>query len=308
MKTIMLRIILGLGMVGAAAMNLFSQRQTFNKVMLITIPKSGTHLVEKCLCLMNPEVFNYDYNETFNFEKRWERNKDKNHTPPNHWRGDLRQDNIINIVAQVKKSIKKDKTAYKGHMYYSHVYNDFLDMHQFNKILLLRDPRAVLVSFANMVKDGFEPDHKIDFQDLLLDLIDARQKHYAPWASSKHTAYPLIWDHGICEFYRWYLPFMETKNCLVLRFEDLVGEKGGGSNERQLSAIRLLAKHVRVSLDSTQVQNIIENLFGGSATFNQGSIDGWKKYFNDEVKMAFKNMAGANELLIELGYEKNANW
>ncbi len=283
-------------------------KNTPNKVMLITIPKSGTHLLEKCLYIIDSEHLNYDYNEKFNFEARWKKNKGKDHVPPNHWKGPFHPSVVHLRFLSIQKNYSDSKIAYKNHLYFHGDYNDFLDSKNFKKILLLRDPRAILVSFANMVKEGFEPDHKIDFEDLLLDLIDGRQKNYIPWASSRHPAYPLIWEVGICNFYRLYLPFMGTKNCLTVRFENLIGVKGNGTNELQLNEIKQIAQHVGVALSDTKVAEIMHSLFGESATFNQGTIDGWKKYFTPVVKEAFKTFSGANELLITLGYEKDANW
>ncbi len=285
-----------------------AKRSLKHPVMLITIPKSGTHLVEKCLYLMDNKTLSYNYNEKFNFPYRWKKNKEKDHVPPNYWRGDLHPSVIQRVVLGIKRSYSDRKTAYKDHLYYDEGYDNFLDGKNFKKILLLRDPRAVIVSFANMVKDGFESDHKIDFEDLLLDLIDGRQKNYISWASSRHTAYPFIWEVGICNFYKMYLPFIRSKNCLTIRFENLVGVNGGGTYVRQVHEIKQLAHHIGIVLGDNKVAEIMSNLFGNSATFHQGTIDGWKKYFTPVVKAAFKNVAGANALLIALGYERDVNW
>ncbi len=277
-------------------------------VMLITIPKSGTHLLEKSLYLMDSKIFCYNYHRKKNFLYWWKKNKSRSNSPLNHWKGNLHPLIVPKIISYIKSSYSYKKTAYRSHLYYNNEYDKFLNSKNFRKILLLRDPRAVLVSFANMVKDGFESDHYIDFEDLLLDLIDGRQKHYIPWAASKHSAYPFIWKVGMFDFYKKYLPFIDTKNCLIVRFENLVGAKGGGSDEFQAHEIKLIAQHVGLALDDTKVAEIMRDLFGESATFYQGTVDGWKKYFTPTIKEAFKNVPGADELLIALGYEKDTNW
>ena len=43
-----------------------------------------------------------------------------------------------------------------------------------------------------------------------------------------------------------------------------------------------------------------------SPTFRSGKTGEWKKYFNDEHKNLFKDVAG--DLLVQLGYEKDDNW
>ena len=43
-----------------------------------------------------------------------------------------------------------------------------------------------------------------------------------------------------------------------------------------------------------------------SPTFRSGKTGEWKKYFTDEHKKIFKDIAG--DLLIKLGYEKDNDW
>lgn len=309
-KSLLLLALIWLSMssVSDARKNKRKPKQIDGKVMLITIPKSGTHLLEKCLHFLDAERLNYAYNETFKFDERWDRNKQNSQTPPDHWRGNLYPTEIPRIVEQIKRALGKPERAYKAHMYYSEAFDTALDENKCQKILLLRDPRSVLVSLANMIKPGFEPEHTVDFNDLLLDLIDGRQQHFIAWGSSRHTAYPFIWEVGISSFYKHYLPFMGTKNCLTVRFEHLVGAAGGGSKELQEKAVGEIAAHVGVELTPEVLSFIQENLFGNTATFNQGTINGWKKYFTPEVKEAYKAVPGANQLLIELGYEHDELW
>ncbi len=283
-------------------------REMRSKVMLITIPKSGTHLLEKCLYLLDKRNYPYDYNEELPFEHRWAVNKNRNHTPPNHWKGNLYRGNLTGAIEAVRRTCVLNSKHYKSHIYYAPDYNNILDAYRFKKILLLRDPRAVLVSFANMVKEGFEPDHQIDFEDLLLDLIDGRQQHYIPWASSRHPVYPYVWEIGMCNFYALYLPFMQTKNCLTVQFENLVGAKGGGSDELQVNEVKKIVDHLGIKLSVEKMKILMHDLFGDSATFHQGTIDGWKKYFTPVIKEAFKKVKGANEFLVALGYEKKLDW
>ncbi len=282
---------------------------TATKIMLITIPKSGTHLLHKCLSLIDREKMPFGYKMELPFQEWYEVLKPQNSLPPpDHWKGPFHPSMIHTSVDEVKKSYSYRKNHYSFHTYYTEDYNNFLDAKHFKKILLLRDPRAVLVSFANMVKDGFEPHHKINFEDLLLDLIDGRQQHYISWAASKNHAYPVIWEIGLCAFYRLYLPFIETKNCLTLRFENLVGKMGGGSAKLQRAEIAKILKHLNMYVDDKKIEYAMSNLFGDSTTFNQGTIDGWKKHFTPRIKAAFKAVPDANKLLVLLGYEKNLDW
>jgi sulfotransferase 6B1 len=98
---------------------------------------------------------------------------------------------------------------------------------------------------------------------------------------------------------------MTPYTCAV-KFEDLIGEKGGGSLPRQQETIIRIAQYLGYKLSQADLQTIIDNLFGGTYSFREGKIGEWKHYFNDQHKTAFKKIAG--QLLIDLGYENDFNW
>lgn len=279
----------------------------YKKVLCVTAPKCGTHLLIKCLAFMG---LPYKYDNNPPYQRWYERDKPKNLLPPpNHFKGFDHPYVDGPLPLRLLRSYKGKSTVYKWtHFAYTPEFDRFLDTQKIKKFLMIRDPRAMLVSFANMVKVGFEPGQEVDLELLILDLIDGRKKNYISWGVSRHCNYPTVWEIGICNFYRTYLPFIGSNNCLTVRFEDLVGRQGGGSDTKQFEMINKIAKHLNMSVNNDKILEIIHNLFGGSTTFNSGQIDGWKKYFTPEVKKAFKAVKGANKLLIDMGYEKNENW
>lgn len=316
-------LIIGLGnfvCVEALTVHADTREGIAKKVSCITIPKSGTHLLLKCLAFMGVP---YKYDRELPQEKWYKKDRPLNLLPPpNHFKGyghpyvDGQMPGGLTYFSSDGKVqysttnfVKHKNPLYiYSHFAYTPEFDNYLNKLKCRKFLMIRDPRAMVVSFANMVKHGFVPGESTDFELLLLDLIDGRRKNYIPWAVSRHHSYPTIWDMGICQYYRTYLPFIGTDNCLMVRFEDLVGKKGGGSDIKQFETINKIAKHLNISVDNTKILEITQNLFGGSTTFNSGQIDGWKKYFTPQVKKAFKAVSGANKLLIDLGYEKNSNW
>jgi hypothetical protein len=116
---------------------------------------------------------------------------------------------------------------------------------------------------------------------------------------------PNVWDNdGLVTF----LPWLDEPNCLIVRFEDLVGSKGGGCDTRQKETIREIAQHIGISINNTFIETIARELFGssGSKTFHKGQINGWKEYFKPEHITAFKRRS--NETLLRMGYETKADW
>ena len=97
-------------------------------------------------------------------------------------------------------------------------------------------------------------------------------------------------------------------NFYVVHFENLIGPLGGGTREKQIKEIKNIGLHLGVVLSEERIQYVIDNLYGETRTFKQGQAQAWRKYFTPEVTKAFKEVPGACRLLIDLGYEKNANW
>ena len=94
---------------------------------------------------------------------------------------------------------------------------------------------------------------------------------------------------------------------LVCRFEDLVGERGGGSVERQLRGIEMIGEHIGRPLGPGQAEAIVSRTWSQkSSTFRKGVIGDWRNHFTEEHKQAFKEQAGAE--LVRLGYEDDLDW
>ncbi|MGK7899367.1 MAG: sulfotransferase domain-containing protein [Xenococcus sp. (in: cyanobacteria)] len=106
--------------------------------------------------------------------------------------------------------------------------------------------------------------------------------------------------------------WINEPNTLAVKFEDLVGERGGGSETKRLDLVAEILEHLEVNLTSQQVAS----QFGSGAldpeeshTFKKGgkgSIGGWKTAFKEFHKQEFKNLAG--QTLIDLAYESDFNW
>ena len=101
---------------------------------------------------------------------------------------------------------------------------------------------------------------------------------------------------------------MKVQRFHTVHFENLIGSKGGGSDDVQAQEILKMAEHLRIELSPEKLAHVQKELFGNSRTFRQGKTGGWQQTFTPEMKSAFKNVPGANQLLIDLGYEKDSNW
>lgn len=179
----------------------------------------------------------------------------------------------------------------------------------YSKILLIRDPRDVIIStvhwlhwvhanitdhpmYGPIVIDEFI---KLKPQDQITEIIrmpdQFESTHFAE-NMRLMSQNALLW--------------MKNPSTLLLRFEDLVGVKGGGDLDRQKDTIRSLAEYIQYPLSNAQIDCIANSLFGETATFRKGQIGSWQENFSDYHKEIFKQIMGKE--LIELGYEQDNNW
>ena len=95
---------------------------------------------------------------------------------------------------------------------------------------------------------------------------------------------------------------------ITLKFEDLVGLRGGGNSEDQIFSLNALINYLGLEdkFDQDKISIIAKNSFGVSGTFRKGKIGAWTKVFSETDKKIFKSKVG--DLLIDLNYETNKDW
>lgn len=253
-----------------------------HQIVQISIPKCGTHLLKKCIQLLTgrdsihnvpwykrPSKNAYDYFHYFYTVKSIEDFEYLTHLPADKF--------------------------WRLHLMYDENQAHLLIKNSCKTVFMYRDPRDQIISFAfyfmkrrNIV---------LDINEMITDMITTGSIAVSP-----------VTNLNIYELYQRYLPWMNHPGILSLRFEDLVGDQGGGSNEAQIKAVTDLAHHLELHLSEQVIETVASSLFGKelSFTFRKGQIGDWKNYFTDEHKTLFKKVAG--QLLIDLGYESDMNW
>jgi hypothetical protein len=299
---------------GYAGKNTEQKKSIPVKVLCITIPKCGTHLLRKTLSLFGMPRLADQYDNTHRIKPSrtfWALyDKLNKYDPPRHFTGVLDPRTQGAIPARLKQRLKRMHTPTDlvwSHWPYTQGADKFVQRYTRANFFIIRDPRSMLVSMAFMLSKGLRGE-ETDPLLLMQDFVDARKKHFIRWGVAVNGTYPLLWEYGVVDFYKLYLPWMKANKFHTIRFEDLVGSKGGGSDEAQYKTIKDMANHLGIGLSDKKIKQISYDLFGGSTTFREGRIDGWKKHFSPEMKAAFKSVPGANQLLIDLGYETDCNW
>src|SRR5215210_4129016 len=163
-------------------------------------------------------------------------------------------------------------------------------------VCILRDPRDVAVSqmhYLKQLKNHFAHEEYMalpsDHERLLVSIrggeLGGRRLQ------------------SLAERYRQFLRWEREGGAAVVKFEDLVGTKGGGSAEAQRLAVEGVARQLGV--DEGTLGVVEEDLFGVGRTFRKGQIGGWREEFSAEHERAVKEVVGS--LLVELGYEAGPN-
>jgi hypothetical protein len=173
---------------------------------------------------------------------------------------------------------------------------------------IYRDPRDVAVSHVFYVTD-MEPNHVHhsyyqslpDFNSRLRASILGRSDPSIA-ARAADVEFP-----DLAGRFAPYLNWLDQPSVLKIHFEDLVNDRA--------RCLTLILDHLLARIGTTTLRMpqalILASLEASinpsrSPTFRSGKTGEWRKYFTEEHKKIFKDVAG--ELLVKLGYEKDNNW
>ncbi|HEY6056822.1 MAG TPA: sulfotransferase domain-containing protein [Candidatus Limnocylindrales bacterium] len=221
-------------------------------MLCVSIPKAGTHLLERALCL-HPRLYRKLLPTVS------EENVDR-------WNG------VSGLLAKVRSG-----QVVASHLRFRPGYPDIIHRRGVRAIFLIRDPRDIVVSQVHYVSK--RTDHRL--HTLFDELPDVQSRLRLAIAGDAERGVVSIGDR-LDLFAGW----LDT--ALVVRFEDLVGPDGGGSRELQMTAIRSIYDFLRLDLDEPLLASIADRLFSAdSPTFRSGAIGGWRRSFDPAITALF---------------------
>jgi len=240
------------------------------KAFINSLPKSGTNLLVKCLLLFGYRERGHLSAGTVLDKKvrAYIRRILWKPRGPGYLLGinspiEVRKSPIDAILRKVK-----DGQFLSGHVGYRQDLLDEILNAGFISIQVIRDPRAVLASFVPYVLGDQKHFLHTIFQSLsheerykaALDGITANGLTLKPLRE-----YCLALD-----------PWLDSKEVHTIRFEDIVGDQGGGSDTQRIQVLEHLAEVL--GLPGDRITEVAENLYGpGRHTFRKGKIDSWKE-------------------------------
>ena len=209
-------------------------------------------------------------------------------TEPMHIQGNLQNFDSF-------KFFQNKQPFYYSHMDYSEfLYPFFRQRLDWKAIVIVRDLRDVAVSLVHWIETS---PALVKEREKITNLSWDQKLTFALNRMGQKIENIDIW--------------LKDPDVLIIRYEDLIGEKGGGSDSKQAETIQEIATYLNINLEEETLLDIQKNLFGNqdeyiSPTFYSGTIGKWESNFKDHHKELFKKRH--SDQLILLGYEEDNNW
>lgn len=274
MKTLLLAtlILFGFCFYGHASNHELPQCAPFG---LLTIPKTGTHLIMKCLGMIQKRT-NLCLRQQLGLRNFNQSNYDKH------------LEEYLSLI----ESLIDDQHYFDDHSHVCKIIGHFMDRHpHFPWIIGVRDIRDTLISQAYFIWDKLESVlGPTTLQQKITFLLDIKKS-----SRDMIPTTPIMYLQA-----KNVLAISDKKNALIIRFEDLVGSKGGGNDVIQRQTIKNIASHIGVPVSESQLDYIQENLFGTEVrvetmkeeTFRSGKIGSWKEVFTPDHLKYFRKHYG----------------
>jgi hypothetical protein len=168
----------------------------------------------------------------------------------------------------------RDSRYIIGHLTYDPAIERAIAEAGVRMITILRDPRSHILSWAHYLLTtrhvpgrDWVTDRYPDMDSLLPVLVRG---------IGVPGVYPYLPDIG--ERFRRYSAWSESGTGIVVRFEDLVGARGGGDDDRQEKVTHEILEYLGYAELGVATQNVASRVFStNSATFRTGQIDSWRQ-------------------------------
>jgi hypothetical protein len=247
----------------------------------ISFPKSGTHLLDQILLGFSQVVPFSKRLHSFYAEYEGESGKKRSAGQALNWLDSLGPRDIASAHLFARPdSIQRVCSS------------------KFVPYFVFRDPRDVVVSHVFYVTEmELRHVHHAYYQSL----PDFNARLNVSILGRRDTDIEFL---DIADRFAPYLGWLNHPEVLSIHFEDLI-------HDRTAALTRIMDHFLaRVPLQTRRelILDALESAINPtkSPTFRSGKTGEWTKYFTDEHKKMFKNVAG--DLLIKLGYEKDNDW
>lgn len=269
-----------------------SADQQEHSFALVTIPKCGTGLINKFFELCSPKTKMGNSSWFYHY------------FPAGYETASFKVENILTpkIITELFNTAKRKNSYPFAHTNFARPFMEYINQHpEWKCVLQIRDLRDACISMVYWRNDLIENQigKDADFNDKLMFVISAENSIFNDRVFNLRRAAERA------------VEIMHQPNVLVCRYEEMVGSKGGGSDQSQMKALRKIVRFLNIPITNEQLKVVAAGLWGNDEgpfkpQFRKGQIYKWRGVFTPEHKKAFKKYFG--KLIIQLGYEENNNW
>ena len=193
-------------------------------------------------------------------------------------------------VASAIRTVRRGQ-FFSAHLYWTQELEDAISDSGAATLFMIRDPRDILLSRMHYIL-GLRRHRLHDFLGQRFDNPADRLRVLVSGNAAEPFIRPMRTD--LASFARW----IERPGVLTVRFEDLVGERGGGSERAKRAALEAIAHHC--GLDPSGLAEQAASGAGATPTLRKGQIGGWRSELPGEVVDAVDRECG--DLLAAMGY------
>jgi hypothetical protein len=237
-----------------------------SKIICVTLPKAGTHLLERALCL-HPRLY-------------------RKIIPTLDERNIQRWDGLEALLARLRPG-----QILVSHLPFSPEYAEVIRGHDIKCLFLIRDPRDVVVSQVFYLTAQRLHRH----HHLFAALSNLKERlNIAIVGNEAEELLSIRQRLTRCEGW--------LQACdYVVRFEDLIGPMGGGGLEAQRKTLSTIYRAVGLEPSNELLGTLVERVFStASPTFRKGGMGQWRRHFDGELLHLFNTTVG--DLLGRYGY------
>ncbi len=248
-----------------------------NPVLVNSVPKSGTYLLQKVLGVVEGK------RDWGNFLA----------SQPSY---SSRVRDGAQMAARIARVVPGELVC--GHLHFSEESRRALERLNVAHFMIYRDPRDVAISEAHYLG--------------AMNRWHYMHKTFKPLSESERITLSIKGNEGeggnypdIGKRYAAFLAWIEDPQVYSVSYERLV------SSEREVEFRKMFEFLSRKTGEELRIDDLVERALEAvqpkrSHTFRRGGIGGWKTDFDEAAKRDFKAVAG--DLLIKLGYEESEDW
>jgi len=266
-----------------------------NRILINSLPKSGTHLLTKTV-----EIFGYKEYSTNrgNIKKAFD---SIGFSTPKYFNYRQAKDSIkkqSNLAAEIAIGaftpyfVNQPTMQYwlntipygqyiQGHIPFIPILTPIITELNYLHLIIIRDPRAVVASLIPFILTAKSSGMGTHFLYEDFKSMSATQRlhfilagGYAPKAK--------VEVNGFLAVYRSMLAWDNKPNCLLVRFEDLVGKQGGGDTDKQENVVKNIALFLGIKYDANIAAKVSQIYNPSARTFRIGKIASWKNSMDEE--------------------------